>query len=336
MKKTFWAGLVFSVVLIMSVLIGGTVFLVKSFSQPAEDPETKAASGSAADETGAKASTLELRCTHVIDDAVVLEWKADGTSGYKIERSDESGGQYTELGQTTQGTFTDTNTDPRQLYYYRVSPVSTDANSGHSEELEVYVRPRQPHSVIVGESFVEAINAYMREEVPDRVELVGKIGTNTDAMLYNDYFEYKGEPCTAIERTAFFNPDRVYLMVGCNEAALGDPKDTTANFKEMRKRLMEKNPNMEFVVVSLSPYGQTSTQNIPDLEKRREFNKEYKKFAKRYDNVYYCDAPEVLDDGTGYLKSEYDSGDGCHWNPEGAKMVVYEIRKWSINNLGAY
>ncbi|MCR5585994.1 MAG: SGNH/GDSL hydrolase family protein [Lachnospiraceae bacterium] len=202
-----------------------------------------------------------------------------------------------------------------------------------SKKVKVYIEPKKARVVIGGECFVEGLAAYGKDYVPKNFDFVHKVGVNTTSFYTSNSISYDGTLVTPLERVAAYNPDRVYFLIGINEANNGDPKATINNFDKMRKMLKKVNDNVEIVLLALPPCGKHSSLNVPTPSKRDNFNSEFKNYSKKYDQVYYYDYTDILNDGDGYLKGSCDAGDGCHWNASAVVSVAKLISKWDKENF---
>lgn len=282
-----------------------------------------------------------LSCSKDIRGKVKLKWKTiDGATKYDIYRAGSSNGKYTKIGTVTGKSYVDKTAKARKTYYYKVQAVQetpqadgrVSAQKGKkSKRIKVYVRPQKPKMVICGECYVEGIQYYAPELVPSNMNLVSKVGLNTTNLLSYPYYEGK----TAIQEVCNLNPDRVYFLVGANEFLNNNPDYTVGNFNKMRKLLQKKNKNVEIIIIKISPQGRTG-EGGNKVAARAQYNNAYRKFAKKYKNVYYCNATDFMDDGYGTLKSSCDAGDGCHWTPGAAKQMVTELKNWSKKKLGTW
>ncbi len=280
-----------------------------------------------------KHSVEELRTKKDIEKRVVIKWKKQfGADTYTIYRSTEKKGEYKLLGDAKRAKFIDRNADCRQTYFYVIQAQMTirgkDFFNKKCKPLKVYVRPKNPLTVIAGECFVVDMEA-MKSVFKSNHRFVAKIGVNTYTMQHSNYFTYNGQMITGIERIAYYNPDRVYFVIGANESAWTTTSYTMGNYKQMRSLLKKINKHVEIVLVKIPPFGRTSSQNIPSVSQRDKFNLAYMEFADSYEDVYFCPATNVLSDNSSHLLSQYDGGDGCHWNESGTVAVVNAMKEWS-------
>lgn len=282
-----------------------------------------------------------ITCVEDIQKRVILEWdKIAGASKYVVYRADSPVGEYVKLATVKKCSYQDKSAKKRRTYYYQVQAVGEGSRADGtvvvekgkcSGEKAIYVRPKMPKMVLCGECYVEGIQYYATKQVPANMSMVSKVGINTTNILKLSYFEGR----TAIEEVCDRNPDRVYFLVGANEFMNNTPKLTVKNFNKMRKLLEAKNPNIEIVIIKISPQGKTG-RDKDKVAARKKYNKAYKKFAEKYDNVYYCNVTDFMDDGLGTLSPNCDAGDGCHWTPYAAKEMMLILKQWSEKRLGTW
>jgi hypothetical protein len=94
------------------------------------------------DTTPPAAPTLTVE--NASPEGIELSWTAVGDADfYEVLRADSAGGPYTEVGQTTATTFTDTNVVEDTTYFYVVRAVDASFNrSGNSNEVEAMAARR--------------------------------------------------------------------------------------------------------------------------------------------------------------------------------------------------
>ena len=278
-----------------------------------------------------------VKVKKALEKKVKLTWKKySGAKKYIVLRSTKKSTGYKTLTKTKKTYYTDKKAKKRKQYYYRVKATTTIKSktyySKQSTAKKIYVFPKTPRAVIVGECFVEGMKELTR--IPKNITLVAKIGINTTSMLTSNYFSYNGQNLTAIERVAYCKPDRVYFLVGANESAWQNVNVTMSNFAKMRSLLMRINKHVQLVMMKIGPFGTQSPEDIPTPAERNKFNSAYKSFANKYSNTYFCPATDVLQDGSGHLMGKYSDGDGCHWNTNGTIAVVERMKSWSKKKFG--
>ncbi len=289
-------------------------------------------------DTFTKTKVTKVTISKSVEKKVKLTWKKQmGAKDYVVFRSEKKSTGYKSIGTVKKTKYTDKKAKKRKTYYYRIQARMKfygKLYSGKSSTAsKVYVTPKTPCTVIAGECFVDGMKS-IRGRFPKNIHLVAKIGVNTYTMQHNNYFNYKGQSITGLERIAYYYPDRVYFLIGANESAWTNTGFTMKNYKRMVKLLKKVNKHIEIVLMKIAPFGYSSPENIPSVAKRAQFNKAYSDYAKKTDNVFYCDATDVLDDGTSHLLKKYDDGDGCHWNTNGTIRVVDEMKQWSKKKFG--
>ena len=280
----------------------------------------------------------KVTCDKSVEKKVRLTWqKQDGATGYRIYRSLKKSSGYKLKATKKKTKFIDKKAGKRKTYYYKVQAIKEYKNKQYtgkkSKARSVYVTPKTPCTVIAGECFVEGMR-YVSNQFPKNIHLVAKIGVNTYTMQNNNYFTYQGRSITGLERIAYYNPDRVYFLIGANESAWTTPSFTMKNYKQMVELLRKINKHVEIVLMKIPPFGYSSSQNIPSVSARASFNKAYREYAKSDKKIYYCNATDVLDDGSSHLLKKYDDGDGCHWNTSGTIAVIGKMKEWSKDTFG--
>ena len=279
-----------------------------------------------------QAKVENLTVAKNLEEKVVLTWdEREGAEKYAVLRSEDKTTGYKEIGKTSKLKYKDKTAGKRNTYYYRVQASMTIKGKTFTGKLskrkKTYVYPKDPLTVMCGECFMVGMQKF--KSVFGNKPFVAKIGLNTYTLLHNNYFDYNGQSVTGIERIAYYNPDRVFFLVGGNESAWTTTGWTMSNYTKVRELLRKINPHIQIILIKIAPCGTSSPENIPSVSQRAAFNNAYKSFADKYKDVYFCPATDALDDGTSHLSRSYDAGDGCHWNDSGSAGVANKIRDWS-------
>lgn len=277
-------------------------------------------------------STPKFKIKKHYEKHIKLDWNSvDKAQSYRVLRA-QKGQEFTLIKKTAKSAFTDKKAKKRKTYRYK---IVAEAKSGEktftskeSKTKSVYVLPKNPRVVICGECFVEGMKLYAKKYKPKNSYIISKIGISTSGMLNDNFINYKGNSVTAVERIAYYKADRVYFLIGMNEAKGGNPSSTVKNYKKAFKLLKSINPHIEMVLMALPPVGRSHSSGFASNPKINRYNRAYKKYASKTKNVfYYSRYRKLISDGAGYLKA--NGGDGGHWSSGGTIKVVKDLKKHS-------
>ena len=229
-----------------------------------------------------KLSTPKLKIKKRYEKHVKLDWKkVKKATSYKVLRA-RKGKSFVQIKKVKKSTFTDKKAKKRKTYRYKVVAVAKSGGkiftSKASKTRKVYVRPKSPKIVICGECFVEGMKIYAKKYRPKHTSFVYKIGLSTNGMLNTNYINYRGRTITAIERIAHYKPDRVYFLIGMNEAANKNPGATVRNYKKAIKLLKRINSHIEVVLMALPPVGRSHSSGFASNGSINRYNKEEKEY----------------------------------------------------------
>lgn len=295
--------------------------------------------GVIADETETTSSQVKLSAPKLVIKAhyeknVKLTWsKSSGASSYLVYRA-AKGKKLTLIKTTKHLTYTDKSSQKRKTYKYqivaskKVNGVTYKSEASNSKT--TYVKPKKPKIVICGECFVEGMKLFAKKYKPKNTKLVYKVGLSTYGLLNTNCKKYKGRTVTPLERVAYYKPDRVFFLIGMNEASNKSPSKTVKNYKKAFNLLKRVNPHIEMVLMGLPPVGRSHSSGFASNKAIKKYNKAYKKFAKKTSNVfYYGSYRKILTNGAGYLKASANGGDGGHWSAGATRKVMKHLRKYS-------
>ena len=283
----------------------------------------------------AKKITLEtpkLKIKKHYEKHIKLDWNSvDKAQSYRVLRAKKGEG-FVLINKTATSSFTDKKAKKRITYKYKIVAEAKSGGktftSNDSKAKSVYVLPKSPRVAICGECFVEGMKLYAKKYTPKNTLLVPKIGLSTSGMLNDNYINYKGTSITALERIAYYKADRVYFLIGMNEAKGGNPSNAIKNYKKAFKLLKKINPHIEMVLMALPPVGRSHSSGFASNPKINRYNRAYKAYAKKTKNVFfYSRYRKLISDVAGYLKAS--GGDGGHWSSGGTIKVVKDLKKHS-------
>ena len=277
-------------------------------------------------------STPSLKIKKHYEKHIKLDWNdVNKAQSYRVLRAKKGSG-FALIKKTNKSSFTDKKAKKRTTYKYKIVAEAKSGGktftSNDSKVKSVYVLPKNPKIVICGECFVEGMKMYASKYKPKNTKIISKIGISTSGMLNDGFINYKGSSVTAIERIAYYNADRVFFLIGMNEAKGGNPSGTVNNYKKAFKLLKKINPHVEMVLMALPPVGRSHSSGFASNGKINRYNKAYKAYAKKTKNVfYYSRYRKLISDGAGYLNA--NGGDGGHWSSGGTIKVVKDLKKYS-------
>lgn len=124
---------------------------------------------------------------------------------------------------------------------------------------------------------------------------------------------------------ALFAADRkyIYIWVGPNDLTSYNPDSFAAKYEELVKSITYANPMAYVGVVSIAPVSRSYEQGLGG-DSIAEYNLRLAEMVDRAGNnrVRFFNLVAVLGDSDGYLKGEYDSGDGLHMTASAYRAVA--------------
>lgn len=124
---------------------------------------------------------------------------------------------------------------------------------------------------------------------------------------------------------ALYAADRkyIYIWVGPNDLTSYNPDSFAAKYEELVKSITYANPMAYVGVVSIAPVSRSYEQGLGG-DSIAEYNLKLAEMVDRAGNnrVRFFNLVAVLGDNDGYLKGEYDSGDGLHMTASAYRAVA--------------
>lgn len=264
----------------------------------------------------------QLRVVNYTTSTVSLQWKkVKNARKYAIYRKKASAKTYRKIAVTRQCKYKNTKLKGKTVYRYKIMAI------GENEE---------------GEKITSAFSFVKKVRTKPVVRKTAYVG---DSVMYGarDIYHHKGQKVIAkigvspwnfrngdlMDRLLRYNPDRIYIMLGVN-SLVGKQSSQQCNmivadYKKIIRQCKKKNPDVDIIILSVAPSSATckSVQNsYIDM-----YNKRQKKMARQM-KVQYYDFTEIFKDSSGYLKKQYDGGDGLHWNVSGCICFAKQLKKY--------
>ena len=140
----------------------------------------------------------------------------------------------------------------------------------------------------------------------------------TAQNILDDYVEGPNNRYVTLPKALRNNADKyrkVYIMLGINDC--DDSKDRIANFMRPMRQIMdlvkETQPNATIYLLSLAPVGRDI--HMPVLynpENCIVYSQAIKSLSREY-GAEYLDIYRLMADDEGYMRDEFNSGDGLHF-----------------------
>lgn len=123
-------------------------------------------------------------------------------------------------------------------------------------------------------------------------------------------------------------PDYIVISVGIkNGVSYCGEESFKQYYSSLIEKVSEASPSSRIILQSVLPVSREYEKNTSGIsaEKIDQANAWICALAEKY-GVRYLDTHAALSDGKGYLKSEYDSGDGLHLSNAGYEALLNYIR----------
>lgn len=124
---------------------------------------------------------------------------------------------------------------------------------------------------------------------------------------------------------ALFSADRkyIYIWVGPNDLTSYNPDSFASKYEELIDKITYANPMAYVGVISVAPVSKGYEQGLGG-DTVAQYNLKLAEMVDQIKNnrVRFFNLVAVLGDNDGYLKGEYDSGDGLHMTASAYKAVA--------------
>lgn len=259
--------------------------------------------------------------------AIKLQWtESDSVDYYEVYRTSSSDGAYKVITTTKKKKYTDTSGKKFKTYYYKVRAVKKGEQentlyvSSQSAKAKGTVRKEAKKVAYVGDSVMTGFRSYGVIKDTKSHKMFAEIGMNS-GKFYSD--------SPLMGKLLKYNPDRMFIMMGVN-GLVGSPNGThmdsmIESYDKILAACLKKNPNMEIIVLGVSPVGKSARVKASSV---KLYNQKLKKKVSKRKNVRFYDLAEFMADSNGYLKSQYGGGDGIHWRVNTYKDAYKQLQKY--------
>lgn len=260
-------------------------------------------------------------------ETVKLQWgKVKDASGYQIYRASSKKGTYRKIGESKKNQYTDKTGKPGRVYYYKIraqrgEPSSEEyTESKYSKAVSKRVRKKTARTAYIGDSIMSGYKSYGMIKNTKKHRIYTKIGVNTSNF-------YK----SGLMKSALgYKPDRVCIMLGVNGLGIrwesGYMEHILDYYEKIIQAFTKRNPTVEIIVMSVAPASRGAHIRLANIKR---FNKKLKGRISRYENAYYYDLFPVLANSQGYLKPQYNGGDGIHWKKPAYSRVLENLKEFT-------
>lgn len=253
-----------------------------------------------------------------------LTWsKVSKAEKYSVLRSSEKNGKYKRIGVTSSLSFADNSASLHKTYFYKVKAIRTLGGKTFYGRESNAKKLQAKKTVFVGDSIMSGLEAY---KVYDGT-CIYKVGMGPYTFYSSYYFTVNGSPATGVEKVISYNPDRIFIMLGMNEAAYKGNAAMIEYYKYAIEDILDARPNCEIVILPVSPTTAGSAKTVPKRDRINSLNSALKSLAKET-GVKYYDYTGAYKDSNGYLLRKYNGGDGCHWNIAGYRLFLDKIDQY--------
>lgn len=174
-------------------------------------------------------------------------------------------------------------------------------------------------SLFIGDSICSGLSTYLDDYIAGGNVLAYRDGRTTSMLSYS--FDTGDGPMTADNAFAYKQPEFVYFWLGTNELTANSPEKFSENYRSLIEGVVGSEPDgqLKIGIVSIAPTGRNYSVPIETVNK---LNEALQQLADDMgENVYFIDITQAVADESGYLKGEFDTGDGLHINQQGYRAI---------------
>lgn len=289
---------------------------------PDDEDSFPASPSPSAEDVSELTKPRQLRVVNCTTSTVSLRWrKVKDAKKYAVYRKKAGAETYKKIAVTGKCKYKNKKLKGKTVYHYKIMAIGEDeygekTYSEFSSAKKIRTKPAVRKTAYVGDSVMYGTRALYRHKGQ---KVVAKIGVSTWNFWRGDL----------MDKLLRYDPDRIYIMLGVN-SLVGAPSGRhcdviLADYKKIIRLCKKQNPDVDIVILSVAP----SSANCRSVRNSyiNMYNKKQKKMAKQM-KVHYYDFTKAFKDSRGYLKRQYNGGDGLHWNSPGCIRFAKQLKKY--------
>ena len=151
---------------------------------------------------------------------------------------------------------------------------------------------------------------------------LAQIGISHPSFKNNTFINNAGKQYTLKSYLAAHQAPVIYIALGVN--GINDPSEDhyKNTFIDLIDSVINQAPNANIVLMSIGPVNDNGaykkTVQNSWIEKYNAFLLQ----AAEEKHIFYLNVSEILTASNGQVRSEYDAGDGLHYNSEGCRAIL--------------
>lgn len=198
-----------------------------------------------------------------------------------------------------------------EAYQVNIPGQDTIVQENHTEEYdtEFYLG----ETVFVGDSRTNGMIGYGYLP-PEQVYAID--GCSQKTIQDREFVDLgDGKLYTVEEAVAIRQPERIMISLGINGLTTMGEEEFMEEYRALTESLHQASPNSTIILQSILPVAWWKYQEIPafDNDNIDYYNELLCDYAQEA-GYFYLNSAEVMKDSRNSLRSEYDAGDGLHFN----------------------
>lgn len=196
--------------------------------------------------------------------------------------------------------------------------IGIDGGSSYTEDWDPAF---YSNCIFFGDSICRALSVYSDLIDPERVAAAGGCAARN---IHDFTFKLNDIDYDLSSAAESFQPDMAFLWMGMNDINMTDKTVYAQNLLQITREINDVSPDSKVIIIGMSP---TSADHEWGANPRiKEYNAAAEEMTESTDlPLYYIDIWDVLSDSRGYLRPEFDGGDGMHLSQRAYYRVLSKI-----------
>ena len=205
--------------------------------------------------------------------------------------------------------------------------ASSSENSGTTSAAGFFLE----RTIFIGDSRTHGLSTY--GYLPeDRVYAVD--GSNQQTIQQQAFIDMgDGRLKTSGQALAISKPQNVLLAFGINGLPSLDETTFLEEYRNLVSIVKKSSPQSKIYIQAILPVSSAQELNVPKMSNRRidAFNALLKEYAQQ-EGYVFLDFSDALKNNNNALASQYDAGDGLHFNSTAYQRILAELTRLTENS----
>lgn len=211
----------------------------------------------------------------------------------------------------------------------------TSDSKQKTQETVLKQTPRADDVYLAGTLFVgdSRTNGLKATGEIDEGNIVASDGMSHSSAVTQRVIDRGSRLVTIPEAVSEIKPSRMVVNFGINGIAWLNEEQFISDYETLLTALEESSPDSVIIIESILPVSASKERSEPRMANSKidRYNELLRELAQKRGH-YYLNSASALKDADGNMATEYDSGDGLHFNSDGSKEILNQVLTHAVED----